>query len=118
MAIFKWLLKLGKAIGFCVVLASFSYFVTIVSFYSTSNEEYKVKEIEKIGTRGIECIIAYDVEYISININVTEEVSTEYLLAYAYTYYDIYNKEIHLYINEENKIITIGTNGISNLISH
>ena len=142
MTIFIRLLKIMKTIGFIVVLFFISYLMTSVAYYSRNHSEDKAYSIELIDDKNIYYIkidnnklnlLGYinnsnninsyidrlnksneqkGNEYIVLDIETTNIVTDEYLIAYCLSYSDKYNKEIHLNVVDKEIMINTQKNTI------
>lgn len=110
MAILKFLYKFFKISGFVVVLTFVAYVITSITYYSLRKENSVQEQIEIIHTEYFECINIYNKDNISLNIKTKKECEDLDLVAYAYSYFDMYEEEIYLYVLEENKIVCVGKN--------
>ena len=109
MAIFSFVVKWMKGIGFVFILFVSSYLLTSITFYSKGNKEEQY-EIEPYYINGVEIDNLVNQKYIQIDVRLKEDLSNEILVAYAYSYFDEYEKEVHIYIIEEEKIVVINKN--------
>lgn len=112
MTIFIRLLKIMKTIGFIVVLFFISYLMTSVAYYSRNHSEDKAYSIELIDDKNIKVIEQKGNEYIVLDIETTNIVTDEYLIAYCLSYSDKYNKEIHLNVVDKEIMINTQKNTI------
>ena len=116
MTIFNFIYKLFKVLGAIVILIVFSYLITSITYYSLDREIKEEYPIHIMHNEKINCIDIYNKEYISINIEIEGEYSEEYLVAYAYSYFVSYQKEIYLYLIDENKIVCVGKNEVAKVV--
>jgi len=112
MTFFVKLYKIIKIIGFIVLLVMGSYILTSVVYYSLNKEKEIKYPISIIENEYIEVIDIENKEVIILEVELKEETKKEYLIAYSLTYFDIYNKEVHLFVINKNFIVSIGTNEI------
>ena len=112
MTIFIRLLKIMKTIGFIVVLFFISYLMTSVAYYSRNHSEDRAYSIELIDDKNIKVIEQKGNEYIVLDIETTNIVTDEYLIAYCLSYSDKYNKEIHLNVVDKEIMINTQKNTI------
>ena len=112
MTFFVKLYKIIKIIGFIVLLAMGSYILTSVVYYSLNKEKETKYPINIIENEYIEVIDIENKEVITLEVELKEETKKEYLIAYSLTYFDIYNKEVHLFVINKKFIVSIGTNEI------
>lgn len=110
MTIFYYLLKVIKGIGFVFILVIGSYVLTSLVYYSKENKE-ELNYIEPYNIDIIEIENIKNTKYIQIDMNIKESKSDEFLIAYALTYYDGYQKEVYLYIREGNIMVVVGEEG-------
>ena len=117
MTFFLKVIKVMKVIGFLIILIGISYVITSVTYYSYNNEERKVYPIDVFDYEGIQVINIENKEDIIIEVTINKNVNNEKLIAYSFYYLDIYNKEVHLYVINQNTIVVTGKNMISSIKS-
>ena len=111
MAIFSYVLKWIKGIGFVFILFLFLYVLTSIIYYSSDAKE-KDEYIEKYNVEEIEITYLINREYIQIEVELKEDVSNECLVAYVFTYYDKYGKEVYMYVRDNNLLVSVTKNEI------
>lgn len=109
MAFFHVVYKVVKTIGGLFLLFLVCYVVTAISYYSRNNDYLAQSKINEIQNRNIKLIESYDDKEIKITIELYDNLQTEYLIAYVMSYEDIYKKDIHAYLVEDNKIILVSS---------
>ena len=109
MAFFHVVYKVVKTIGGLFLLFLVCYVVTAISYYSRKNDYLAQSKINEIQNRNIKLIESYDDKEIKITIELYDNLQTEYLIAYVMSYEDIYKKDIHAYLVEDNKIILVSS---------
>lgn len=109
MAFFHVVYKVVKTIGGLFLLFLICYIVTAISYYSRNNDYLAQSKINEIQNRNIKLIESYDDKEIKITIELYDNLQTEYLIAYVMSYEDIYKKDIHAYLVEDNKIILVSS---------
>lgn len=112
MTFFVKLYKIIKILGFIILLFVGSYLITSVVYYSLNKEKETTYPINIIEDECIKVIDIKNKEHITLEVELKEETKKEYLIAYSLTYFDIYNKEVHLFVINKNFIVSIGTNEI------
>ena len=112
MTFFVKLYKIIKILGFIILLFMGSYLITSVVYYSLNKEKETTYPINIIEDECIKIIDIKNKEQITLEVELKEETKKEYLIAYSLTYFDIYNKEVHLFVINKNFIVSIGTNEI------
>lgn len=108
MAIFNFLYKLFRTLGFLVLLFVFSYVITSVTYYSIKTDSTNEETILNIHSDKLHCIDIYNKEYIAINVKTKKEVTNEYMVAYAFSYFEMYDKEVHIYVVDKDYIVIVG----------
>ena len=112
MAFFIGLVNVIKKISLIIILIGISYVVTVFGYYSLGDKELK-EGVVIIENEYIEILDTSNGDYINIDIKPRENVTKEYLVAYAYSYFDKYNKEIYLFVYDQEMILGIGRNNLA-----
>lgn len=107
MTIFIYILKIIKGIGFIFILFVVSFLLTSVNYYSKEQKTDNYQEIEIIKNNNFKVLEAKENENVIIELRIVNDVKNEYLIAYCMGYEDIYNKEVNIYVVEENIIVKV-----------
>lgn len=100
-------IKFLKTIFIYFILLCIAIFITSFVYYRHRVEnKIEEKEIEIIQKEEVKSFYAYERDYIHINISFFDKKKSSYLIAYAFTYFDIYNKKIEL-LDIDNYIIIV-----------
>lgn len=118
MSFFKKIIGSIAAFGFVFALFTIA-FVGISIFDKSNNNSLYIKETSMYLNDEIEESIWHEENNtIYLMVMFKNPHNNEYYINYAYHYYDLYNKPVHLIIEDENgsKIITVNSNGESSVI--
>lgn len=108
MKILKGVYKMIVYLGFVFFLFIISFIITSFIYYNHSLDTLnKQNEVEVYLQDEVVSFSSYETKQINIEVKFKEKKTNEFLMMYAYYFFDIYNKPIQLFDYTDNLIITI-----------
>lgn len=116
MRVFIIILKIVKYMGFIVFLFMISALITsLVYFNHKVYDQNKIQDVQIYFEETVDTFLAYGDKQLFIDVEFKEEKSSNYLMMYAYYYFDIYQKELQMCDFSNQIIITINKEGLLTL---
>lgn len=117
MNFFKFIYRFIMGIGLLVIVIGISF---LIYSYTCFNHKVEVsineEKINIIDEEKVSYFYAYKKEALYLDVGFKENKEKEYLLAYAYSYFDEYSTIIHFFCLNDSVSITIDENGVGYLL--